>query len=164
MAQDRLLVPGFTVIEIVVTLILTTIVFSIALFAYKVFHNQFQRYSSSISEQTELFILQQALNRDITTSQMIVRTDDGFECRSDSTSIRYVVDGNSLIRENAFAVQDSFHFHHLLLSVSFESEEPEAFGELIDKVTIEFTKGEKLSVFQVGKQYDAYTLILHKKN
>ena len=162
MTQER--VPAFTVIEIVVTLILTAIVFSIGLFAYRVFHNQFQQYSGEVSKQTELFILKRALDRDIKNCERLELIDAGFNCLTDTSSTSYIIDGDLLIRGNAFAVQDSFLLQDLLVSTSFENKETLVLGEFIDRIKIEFTQGERRSVFQLEKQYDAYTLMFPKSN
>lgn len=148
---------SFTIIEVIVTLILTVLVFSISFLAYRIIQSQLNRYADSSNQQMEYLSFIKAINGDVTRSLYLVSTTDGFECWSQDQAIRYIIQDSLVIRENSHALQDSFSFKQLQTQRFFEGAEILERGEPMDEVSISFLFEGLDYYVNASKDYDART-------
>lgn len=157
MLQTKL--NSFTIVEIVVTLLLTTLVFSISLIAYRVVQGQINRYIKLDSRQTSYLSFTKAVNFDSQTCLYMITTTDGFECWSQTKSIKYVIQDSLILRENEYNLQDSFLFEQSELKYFFKDNEILDNDEPIDEIQMSFKIDDMVYYVNAKKDYDALTLI-----
>jgi len=152
-------VGSFTIVEVIVTLILMVLVFSISFLAYGIIQSQFNRYVNSTSRQMVYLSFVKAINTDIKNCLFMISTDDGFDCLSQGKTVRYIIQDSMVIRENEHAIQDSFLFKQLHTKQFFKEKEILEIGRPMDGIRMTFFfEGLKYYV-SATKDYDALTLI-----
>ncbi|HUH17851.1 hypothetical protein [Albibacterium sp.] len=152
-------VPAFTIIEVLIALILTAVVFTISFLSYKIVQDQFKDYSNSADRLVRYLELQKIINLDVDNSLYIEVTDEGFDSVFSDKSIHYFISDSLVVRRNENAVIDSFKFQIVNKQFLFKKNIVTEPGKCFDNLTLTLNINDQQSFIIAKKEYDAQTLM-----
>lgn len=140
----------------IVALILTAIVSSMAFFIWSYFNRQQNSFIQRQSEYRDFLMLQTALLNDCSTSQFIQIENDSTVIFywNENASVIYAFSENTIVR-NSISVNDSFDIHLSDKFFQLNSEQP----ELVEDLFIECKIGSKKYQSIHRKVYPAADLL-----
>ena len=101
-------VKAFTLIELVVVMIISGILFSIAYFSFFIISQRFNHFSSASSSVMEISNLQTILNKDFDEAEFLQLQGDDLIVKKDSLELLYHFEEDYLLRTQLDQV-DTFH-------------------------------------------------------
>jgi len=102
-------IRSFTIIELVITMVITSVVVSFVYYSYFLLNNQFNTYSHRSMEIKQFYLLSGIWQRDFERADAIFDTLDSrhFVFSHSDTIVRYSFDTNTIVRQSGGSV-DSF--------------------------------------------------------
>lgn len=146
-------------VEVLITMLLTVIVFSIAFLSYRIIQQQLNDFTRSSDELLEYVAFQSAMDADIRKALYLEVADDGFYAARGDSAVSYRLLDSLVIRENAAGVIDSFMIHVTGSAFFFQNTSVELEGALFDCVVLSFSENGQDYVAASRKEYDALTLM-----
>ncbi|MBO9702109.1 MAG: prepilin-type N-terminal cleavage/methylation domain-containing protein [Sporocytophaga sp.] len=148
---------AYTIVEMIVTMLITSVTISIAYSSFRIINGQFGQYKSRSHRNYELVLLDKFMMKDFTNSIRVIRNTEGYSCQYLDKSIDYEFEESYILRKSNLT--DTFKLKIVEPKFYFMNEEEFVPGALIDKV--EFTgiiEEESLS-FLYKKEYGADILV-----
>jgi hypothetical protein len=152
---------SFTIIELMITLLISTIVISMGYFAYFLLNRQFDRYLSRTSKIKEYSLLATAWQIDFDRADRIVDTVDKAHIlfnRGD-TVIRYSINDSSVIRESGQS-RDSFALRAVVLDTRLVDDSL----PLVKAITLGINLNQTTVLLPGIKTYSAREIMLTQKS
>jgi len=99
---------AFTVIELIMSLLISSVVIAIAFYAFLFLNKQFIRYNSRSGEINEYIIFKTAVENDLKNSEYLLDSTGLLVFKGTNNSdIIYQVSGDYIVRQNEFSI-DTF--------------------------------------------------------
>ena len=152
---------AFTIIELMITLLISTIVISMGYFAYFLLNRQFDRYLSRTSKIKEYTLLATAWQIDFDRADRIVDTLDKEHIlfNRQDTLVRYSINANSIIRESGGS-RDSFALAATVLDTRLVDDTV----RLIKEIKLSIAINKTLVLLSGTKTYSAKEIMLNQKS
>jgi len=147
---------AFTLIELMTTLIISsiTIAFAISVLTIVIkMHNSYKERTNKIGEVEQFIFL---INKDIFECKYVESINTGFSCVKDSFEVKYHCTKNHITRQQKMKT-DTFDFTNTKLELLPLEQNISYIGVINLKFT---TNKERQIDFFLHKQYDAYTKML----
>lgn len=144
---------AFTVIEMLVVMLISTIAIGIAYASYRIVQGQFQTYKKSSSEISDYLVLDKLITKDFLESDKVFRTSSGFEMIFSDKKIAYEEYEGNLLRKSI--VVDTFKIQLSELNASLKTKSENLPNALIDQVIITCAYKETPIQFLYSKEYGA---------
>ncbi|KAA9324905.1 hypothetical protein [Adhaeribacter soli] len=154
-------VKSFTIVEIMVVLILSGVLFLIISFLLNALNLEFKNYQKKSDQILACSRLSSLMHKDISSSLNISWYLNKLTCLQDSSSVVYEFSDSIIIRTHAF-VSDTFFIvpkKILILKQGEESQEDGDYVDNIDNIELECVSEEQLITFSFSKFYTADQLI-----
>ena len=145
---------AFTILEVMVTMVISTIVIGGGFSAYEMSVKQYKLYEHISSVMNQVSAFHSVFERDIADSKTILARDRAIECIQKDKTVWYEFRGDYILR-NLTSARDTFHVENDSLLLSFKNTEQSNVGGLVDRVKVRISlKGEKQSII-INKLYGA---------
>jgi len=150
---------AYTLIEVVVTLLLSTIIIGIAISGYFMINNQFKLFDTMTNESIDVLRFHNFLKSDFINTAVLEIEKNQLDCVINGTKIKYTFNENSIVRTQLLESPktDSLSLPSLQLIASFQEEQKD-FG-IIDKVILKCDLYGQKQEFIYSKNYSATELI-----
>jgi len=155
---------GLTLVELIVTMIISSLVVLMAFTCYQITHKQYQDYRNINNNVTQATLLNMLLTRDILLSDKITKGHDGgllIEV-NDSSSVSYTFVSGYILRQKDNNPTDTFPVNSATVSEQFAGNDAEE-GGLIDNISIEGKVLGENVFFHFNKEYGA-DILMEMKN
>lgn len=153
---------AFTIIELVVSMLLSSIVAALLYAGLSILYKRHNAYSSQQHALGELMLLNKSLEQDIRNSQFVLPTESGFNCKSDSSSKVYKFNTDYITREALQAgilATDTFHFRTSNLTIMPETGLDSHENGLVSSVYLSVSSMGQSYMFSYNKAYDPATML-----
>jgi len=157
---------AFTLIELIVALIISGIVISIAATCYQIVYKQYKEYKNVNETLSQAALLNMLLNKDFQNFQYVNKTSDGIEFSGFSTQQtsneeqKTVYEfGQQYIIRKYTTIQDTFGVVLANTSLKFQNKEIENNSTLVDELSFETDVIQENETFHYKKQYGADVLM-----
>ena len=152
-------IKAFTIIELVVVMILTSIIVGIVYSAYSIVGNQYTGYKKINTQNSRVALLSMLLNKDFSTSCFIKSGEDKiFFYDKENNTITYEFWENCITR-NSNAVTDTFFISSLNVEMKFLNQKQQFHNSLVDELNFETAIFEEQQLFHFKKKYAADILM-----
>ena len=151
-------IKSFTIIEIIIVMLLTTAVISIAFGMLNIFVKYITDFKTSTTEIAEMNTLNRLLQKDFFKCEKIIKREYGIDCIYEKRSIVYRFDSTYILRQDS-AVVDTFRMLTKNLMISFEGREIAEENKLIDAMVFEIEYKFEDQLYSYKKSYPANVLI-----
>lgn len=153
---------AFTLIEIIMTMLLSVVVFSLIFWAYSISIKNYVQYNEFNSKLLSLSELDYILEQDFFKAKEVRLIPKGIKIDfKDANDIEYNFEEEFIIRKQSEKI-DSFLFTNQNLAFFLNDNLSGNIDGLIDQLTFEINKGEKTFPFSFKKHYDQTTLFENK--
>jgi len=153
--MDKL--KAFTLLEMIVVMILMGLVTGIAFYAYEIISSQYYTYQQSMDHNNQLLLFEKTLMQDISKSEYLEKTTEGFQCIFPDKSIKYDFAGDYVLR--TITVPDTFFIKIENDSASFFNKTILSAGDPIQKLSFTVLVKEDTLNHVFIKTYGADVLI-----
>jgi prepilin-type N-terminal cleavage/methylation domain-containing protein len=154
-------IASFTIIELMITLLISAIVISMGYFAYFLINAQFTRYQGRAKDRREYSLLQKAWQTDFDRSSVVMDTIDHYHIlfgRQDTT-IRYSINAGYIIRQSPGS-SDSFALKAAVLDTWYTDDTT----RLIKGITLDIDLNDTHVLLPGARTYSAKELMLSQKS
>ena len=154
---------AFTIVELMVVMLLSLIVFGAALTTYQLLYKQFTHYEKISTMGLEMQLLHTFLQQDWNNSQSVNVKNRAVFFKKQPSNIIYHFENEYIVRfiDHAFQKTDTFFIQHQLPLFYFENK-PQMEG-LIDKMDIQWQLYGKPYETRYQKIYSAEDLMTRNK-
>ena len=152
-------IKAFTILELVVVMILTSIIVGIVYSAYEVVGNQYNSYRKINTQNKQVALLNMLLNKDFTTSHFIKCGEDKLLFYDKENKITSYDFGEQDITRNNNAFTDTFFIPSLNVEMKFLNQMQQVQNNLVDELYFESLIFNQQQAFHFKKQYAADVLI-----
>ena len=153
-------IAAFTILEMVVVMLLTAMVVSIAFKSLEMTLQNFQRQKSNDSALAHFSLLDRLLMADIYRSHKVIKVENGFKCcYADGKLIEYSTFPEGIIRRQ-LAVVDTFNTANTT-GLFFRNKKEIENDKLIDSVSIDYLYKDISITSNYTKDYTADMLLLN---
>lgn len=149
---------AFTIMELVVAMLISSIVVSIAYAGFRLVSAQLRSMEHHSGEGNRFLRLNQALQTDLDKSARVIRQEDGFVCERGDGRVRYQLTDTAIIRWLEDGRVDSFGFKGVQTSLWFEGEPQDRNGQLVDALHGQLVTSTDSLPLYITKAYDRQTL------
>ena len=155
---------AFTIIELMVVMLLSLIVFGVAATTYRLLYKQFTHYEKVSTIGLEMQLLHTLLQQDCNNSQSMKVRNKAIFFQKTPFDVIYNFENEYIMRfiDNAFQKTDTFFIQYQLPFFYFENK-PQIEG-LIDKMEIQWQLYDKPYKVTYHKVYSAEDLITKNKS
>jgi prepilin-type N-terminal cleavage/methylation domain-containing protein len=156
--------PAFTIIELMVTMLISSIALGLIYTGYEIVSKQYKSYKISNEIIAEALYLNAIMNIDFANARDVKRNDEGFELIDYLNRITiYELSEEYIVRKVSFST-DTFHIPVQQITYSMlGSEIMDEETILIDEVSFYVTVNKETHPFHYKKQYDAAFLMEREK-
>src|SRR5581483_1792932 len=132
-------VRGFTLIELVVTMLISSLVVLIAFSSYEIVSHQFLDYRKKSGQVAQAELLNMLLEKDFTNSKNVMITPDSNLqfTYSNAPDVKYNFTRNTIIRVVPNIIADTFKFSLCRITRRFEGKSLVPDHYLIDEISFE---------------------------
>lgn len=148
-------VAGFTILELIVVLLISTITLSIAYTSLGITEKMAQKLKTVYSSQDSVLVLMDIIKEDINRADIVLRNGDGFSCKTVKATVDYIFIEDLVLRMNggiADTIANNFPLSFFLINKTKNI-------NLLEGVKFEVLSGEDTLRFSIEKVYDAKTYI-----
>ena len=158
--QTRL--PAFTLIELMVTMLISSISIGIIYSGYDIVSKQFRTYKTTNETIAEALYLNSLMNSDFSKARDAKKNRDGFTLLDyENRSTVYEFSEEYIVRKVSFST-DTFHLPIKNSSYSISGKDVLEDLSWIDEVSFDVTINKEVTSFHYKKEYDAAFLIDHE--
>jgi prepilin-type N-terminal cleavage/methylation domain-containing protein len=152
---------GYTVMELIVVMVLSAIVVSIAYTSFDIISKQYLRYKKSHEEISKILMFDLVLTKDFKNSVFVSLDDDGIVCNYSDRKINYQIDEHFVVRQEN-DVLDTFKVRVTDFQSDFSGIRVTDPGQLINHFEFvqQYDDADYLYAYQ--KEYAADFLINHE--
>lgn len=152
-------IPAFTIIELMVTMLISSIAIGIMYTGYDIVSKQYVTYKKNNEIIAETLYLNALMNNDFGNARDVKRNEDGFELVDYANRLTiYELSEEFIVREVSFSI-DTFHIPVQHIAFSMLGNEVLNESTLIDEVSFDITVNKETHSFHYKKQYDAAFLM-----
>jgi prepilin-type N-terminal cleavage/methylation domain-containing protein len=151
-------IPGYTIIELIVVMVISTIVVSIAYKTYDIVFTQYLRVRSQNEQIRQLSLLDLLLEKDFANSNYVMNVDEGIVCNYSGKQVVYSLNNRFIVRSER-SVSDTFRVMAQNIQFAYSNKAIEESNRLIDKFSFEHQDKEHLLYFRYRKVYAAEFLM-----
>jgi prepilin-type N-terminal cleavage/methylation domain-containing protein len=158
-------IKAFTLIELVVTMVISSIVVMLAFTCYEITYKQYLNFRKSNNTVTQVILFNSLFKQDVLLSDLVSKTDDNdITLRmNDSVSVNYSFGSNYILRKYNELTPDTFPITSVTVKEQFQNNLVDENG-LVDDITISgVVRGENV-FFSCSKEYDADLLMKQEMN
>lgn len=139
-------IAAFTILEMVVVMLLTAMVVTIAFKSLEITLQNFQRQKTNDSALAKFALLDRLLTTDVHRSLKVTKFKNGFKCLyANGKLVEYITFPEAIIR-NQGVVLDTFNIENSKVALLFENKATMRDNQLIDSISIDYLyKGISLS-------------------
>lgn len=148
---------AFTLLEMIVVMMLMALITGISFYAYQIISSQYHSYQLSMNQNNQLLLFQKTVIQDISKSEYLEKTAEGFQCIFPEATIKYNYAGDSVIR--TINVSDTFFFKIQNDSASFFNKTTLSVGDVIQKLNFTVTIDGDTLYYVFAKDYGADVLM-----
>ena len=145
---------AFTLLEMLVVMVLTGIVFGIGYTTYDLMHKQFAQYESHHEELLRLEQLKTLLKTDFFEARKITKNHSGIRIEQMEETIAYLFENEHIIRLK-MGVNDTFHYPTGEVNMFYEKQRQDFQEALIDQLSVEVVYKGQSQTLSFLKKYDA---------
>ncbi len=151
--------PAFTIMEVMVTALLSVITVGIALSAWQIIERQFSQYSQETEEALSVGQLNMLLQRDFLQCSQAVREEDALRFSFPAYEVLYLLEAERIVRKlaNGDGRDDVFNFAPVVWSTAFRGQE--VLAGPIDFAAIQVLWFEKPMDMAFSRTYSAKELM-----
>lgn len=149
---------GFTILELILGMLLTSILFSIVILAYKMFNQQYTSYEKLTEENLSLNHLHSLLQEDIHQAEYVLLEGDWLQCVKGKTTF-YKFSKQFTLREME-GRKDTFHFPLVELKAEFQNQTVDF--DWVEDLELQLQFGEKIVDLTFHKTYSRQQLYYKK--
>lgn len=151
--------PGHTLMEMLVVLALTNIVFGLGYFSWNIIERQLYETSAEEDKLLDINKLRYLLNRDVETCSKIQRTTDGLLLEyQQAPNTQYLFFADGVIRVNILQ-QDTFYVPTRYLNTFFDQEPVFPGNALVNRISFEVLYEKLQTHWELYKAYPSAELI-----
>ncbi len=152
---------AFTIIELTVSLLISSIVIGITYYAFLFFTKQYNSYQRKSEEFTEYRLFKKAFQHDLESADFVADSiPNSILMKGDSSEVTYTWDSSAVIRQDG-EVSDSFRLKNINVVVSHINDTLKSAKQIVFRFTFNKTFFETMFT----KQYSAAQLMeAEKKN
>lgn len=154
---------AFTLIEVIVTLLLSSIIIGIAISGYTITNQQFKLFDTSTEQSLDILRLNNLIKSDIDKSDVIFYENNQLVCKNEQIETTYNFNSEAIIRNLNTEIprKDSICLKFEKLEVFF-NDEIKDFG-IIDNIMLTITSFEIKQQLHYTKRYSALELMHYVK-
>ncbi|MCH2045922.1 MAG: hypothetical protein MK212_17530 [Saprospiraceae bacterium] len=145
---------GFTILELILGMLLTSILFSIVILAYKMFNQQYTSYETLTEENLSLNRLHSLLQEDIYRADYVLLEGNWLQCIKEQTTF-YKFTKQFTLREIEGRT-DTFHFSVIELRAEFQNQAVDF--DWVEDLELQLQFGEKIVNLTFRKTYSKQQL------
>lgn len=152
---------AFTLIELVVAMVLSSIVIGTALSAFLISNKQFNTFSATLDKNYQIQQLYSLLEYDFSRAQYITITPVSILIslpNSEKNTINYQLDNNTIKREYLGQIE-KFNMTSVKKEAFFQNNPVFATSDIIDQLHLSLIFQEDSYEFKYHKEYAAYDLL-----
>ena len=158
MMYDKM-IKAFTLLELLVVLIISTIVIGLGSSVFQITNNFFLDYKTINKSISDASLLNALLSRDVLSAKIVIRKLNGFETiNPHSESISYLFSEKYIIRSQN-SMCDTFYFSAKNISFKFNGEDKQEINEPFDEIYFETGILKRNEQFHYVKKYDNCALM-----
>jgi Tfp pilus assembly protein PilE len=150
-------IKAYTIVEMIVTMLITGVTISIAYSSFRIINGQFGQYKARSQRNYEVVLLDKFMMKDITEAVRVVRNTNGFSCLYIDKTIDYTFESTYILRKSTLA--DTFNINVLEPKFTFMDEEEFVPGALVDRVEFAGVIEDETIPFIYIKEYGADILL-----
>lgn len=148
---------AYTIVEMIVTMLITSVTISIAYSSFRIINGQFGQYKTRSHRNYELVLLDKFMMKDFTNALRIIKNADGYSCQYQDKIINYEFEDSFILRKSNLT--DTFKLKIVEPKFYFMNEEEFVPGSLIDKVEFTGIIEDESLPFLYKKEYGADILL-----
>lgn len=156
---------AFTLIELIVTMLLSVFVFSLIFWAYSSSVKNYLLYNEFNTELLSISEMQFALEQDFHRAQYVQPAENGIyiytKTKQGDAPIHYSFEPDNIKRKTSAKI-DTFFFENENLQILFNDRHQFDQNGLVDKISFLVKKGDKEFPFSYSMWYDRTTLFEEK--
>ena len=149
-------ISSFTIIELIITMMISSIIITFGYYSYFLLNNQFNKYHTNSTNINEYYLLSTTLQRDFDRANLIKDTIDNKHLilKSDSTVIYYLIVDSTIMRGLNGNI-DTFRIRGDIADVQYVNDSL----NLIKEITFNATLNNQLLPFSITKKYSSKELM-----
>lgn len=148
---------SFTIIELMVVMLISTLVMGIAYQGYMLFYKQFLSFKSSSERIAKVSLLDRLVSSDMSDCKVVIKRSKGMDCVFNNKVIQYEWEENFVLRKQETLV-DTFYLTTESVEFNFLTLKANE-GQLIDELVFREISNERHKNFHYAKQYGADILV-----
>lgn len=150
-------IKSFSLLEMVIVMLLSSMVIAIGYQGYVMFYRQFLGFRGRADANARISMFDSRIFSDCADSREVRKTGNGIAFIFKNKTITYLIEGDNIVRRQE-AVQDTFQLATPEVSMKFGGLPAEVSG-LVDEINIETRSGEEVTTFRYRKRYGADVII-----
>lgn len=151
-------ISAFTLLELLIGMILSSIVIGFCYTGYSIIHKQYLNYNVIKRQNTAAIQLNSILNADFINAESVIYNTDKLILNSDKIQLQYGFQENYILRENN-GVTDTFMFSPFNIIPEFLKESTSLPLAIINEFSFDAIILGELEHFHFIKEYSAETMI-----
>jgi hypothetical protein len=155
-------IKSFTILELTVVMLMSTLVLGIAYNGYTIFYKQFISFKKSSSKIADISLLDRLIWTDIADCKTVVKNEQGITCKFAGNEIKYVLEEDFILRKRGTMI-DSFFITVEDAEYNFRTNKAYD-GQIIDELKFINVIDDQQKVFHYLKTYGADILINNQDN
>ena len=157
--QSKQKLPAFTLIELMITMLISSISFGIIYSGYEIVSKQYQSYKSSNEIIADALYLNVLMASDFSKARNAQKNDDGFQLIDyENKSTIYELSEEYIVRKVSFST-DTFNVPVKNISFLMNNSDVVTEPYWIDEVSFDVNINKQAQTFHYRKQYDAAFLM-----
>ncbi len=155
-------IQAFTLIELMITMLISSISFGIIYSGYEIVSKQYRSYKSSNEIIADALYLNVLMASDFSKARDAKKNDDGFQLIDyENRSTIYELSTEYIVRKVSFSI-DTFKVPVKNISYLMQNSDVNAEPYFIDEVSFNVGINKQTQTFHYKKQYDAAFLMDHE--
>lgn len=160
-------VPGFTIIEVTIAMLLSAIVIGLTYTVFSLVTRSYQRYQTRHREMATVISLDGLLRRDFDRAELVLKDTDGIALTSKTNLIKYRFYPDYILRKGI--ATDTFRLKADSVAMTFEGKAIDDSGtgaeeNRIDELDMQLTLQKEKIPYYYHKIYSSANLIKRKTN
>lgn len=151
---------AFTLVELLVTMLISSIVIGICYTSYQIVSKQFNDYKALNEKTVEVMLLNELIEKDFLQADSVMKDNMNVVCFNNNNQITYNFNNNRILRKQT-EVQDTFFIQSENVQLKFDDKIAENYQSLIDELSFEAKVIGEQEHFIYRKTYAADVLIRH---
>lgn len=162
MKMKRHKIRAFTILEVVISMLITAIVIAITYTSYSIISKSYGSFNDKNKMLADYALLDHLLRRDVVQASLIQKDEDGITLTAPNKNIRYTFSNDYILRQSLRT--DTFKFTSQALQVSFEHKPILALSDTleqnrVDEISFDLLYQNEKIPYHYEKAYSSENLI-----